>query len=58
MKMNTAKRAYYVGVGREELIITGIHIIEMVFNVLNYDRAIVIDDGLREGVALNYYSKE
>ncbi|MCX6074195.1 MAG: phosphatase [Campylobacterales bacterium] len=57
MKMDEKRRAYYVGVGRERLITTGIRIVEMLFEVLNYDSAIIIDDGLREGVALDYYSK-
>jgi len=57
IEMDTSMRAYYVGVGREELIMTGIRILEMLFDTLQYGHALVIDDGLREGVALNYYSE-
>lgn len=57
MKMDEATRAYYVGVGREGLIATGIRIVEMVFDALRLERAVVIDDGLCAGVALNYFSK-
>ena len=57
MEMDEKTRANYVGVGRETLISTGIRIVEMIFEVLNKENALVIDDGLREGVALNYYSE-
>ncbi|MFA6144777.1 MAG: phosphatase [Sulfurimonas sp.] len=57
MEMDEKTRAKYVGAGRESLISTGIHIVEMIFEVLNNENALVIDDGLREGVALNYYSE-
>lgn len=55
IEMDEARRSFFVGVGREELIITGILMVISVFNALNLPSAIVIDDGLREGVALNYY---
>lgn len=53
--MSQEERARFVGVGREELIIVGIRIVEMIFDSLGFDTAIVVDDGLREGVALDYY---
>lgn len=57
MEMDEQTRAIYVGVGREELIATGIRIIEMIFDALKQEHAVVIDDGLREGVALDYFSE-
>lgn len=55
--MDEQTRATYVGVGREGLIATGIRIVEIIFDALKEESAVVIDDGLREGVALNYYSE-
>lgn len=55
LEMDEVTRARYVGVGREQLIIVGIYIMEMIFDALNLKNAIVIDDGLREGVALEYF---
>lgn len=55
MEMDESTRAVYVGVGREELIATGILMIESLFEGLNLEEAIIIDDGLREGVALDYF---
>ena len=55
MDMDEPMRAMYVGVGREELIATGILMVESLFKGLNLEEAIIIDDGLREGIALDYY---
>lgn len=55
--MDERTRSRYVGVGREQLIVVGIHIVEMIFDAFRLQNAIVIDDGLREGVALNYFKK-
>lgn len=57
LAMDESSRARFVGVGREELIIVGIEILTMIFDAFSLTDAIVIDDGLREGVALNYYLK-
>ena len=57
LAMDEEKRAFYVGIGREELIICGIIIIEKLYDLLRYTTAIVIDDGLREGIALSYCEK-
>lgn len=46
--------ARLVGKGRVEFIEVGILIYKMVFEVLNKTKSIVLDDGLREGVAINY----
>lgn len=52
LKLNENSRAALVGIGREELILTGILIFEKLFKILNFFEAIVIDDSLREGVAI------
>lgn len=46
--------ARLVGKGRVEFIEVGIFIYKMIFEVLNKNDSIVLDDGLREGVAVNY----
>ncbi|MDN5125235.1 exopolyphosphatase [Aliarcobacter butzleri] len=43
-----------VGQGRVEFMEVGTSIYKMVFEVLQKDESIVLDDGLREGVAINY----
>jgi len=58
MGMSDELRQKYVGVGRENLIATGILIVEEIFNVLGKDESIIIDDGLREGVALEYFFED
>lgn len=46
-----------VGRGRVEFIEVGILIYQAVFKVLNKKESIVLDDGLREGVAIDYCLK-
>ncbi len=43
-----------VGSGRVEFIKVGVYIYKAIFEVLNKKESIVLDDGLREGVAINY----
>ncbi|WP_151942811.1 Ppx/GppA phosphatase family protein [Aliarcobacter butzleri] len=43
-----------VGQGRVEFMEVGTYIYKIVFEVLQKDESIVLDDGLREGVAINY----
>lgn len=43
-----------VGIGRVDFIEVGIYIYRTIFEVLKKDSSIVLDDGLREGVAVNY----
>lgn len=43
-----------VGQGRVEFMEVGTYIYQMVFEVLQKEESIVLDDGLREGVAINY----
>ncbi|NQY30583.1 MAG: exopolyphosphatase [Flavobacteriaceae bacterium] len=47
-----------VGEGRVDFIEIGIYIYRAIFEVLNKKESIVLDDGLREGVALNYALKK
>lgn len=54
MAMSEEKRAEIVGVGRESLILAGIVIVQKLYGVLGFDEAVVIDDGVREGVAIDY----
>jgi exopolyphosphatase/guanosine-5'-triphosphate,3'-diphosphate pyrophosphatase len=42
-----------VGRGRVDFIEVGIYIYKMIFEVLGKNESIVLDDGLREGVAIN-----
>ena len=42
------------GRGRVDFIEVGIYIYKMIFEVLEKNESIVLDDGLREGVAINY----
>ncbi len=50
--------ARLVGRGRVEFIEVGIFIYKAIFEVLNKKESIVLDDGLREGVAINYSLKK
>lgn len=50
--------ARLVGRGRVEFIEVGIFIYKAIFEVLNKKESIVLDDGLREGVAVNYSLKQ
>ncbi|WP_456480246.1 Ppx/GppA phosphatase family protein [Nautilia sp.] len=53
MKMEMKKRESLVGVGRGDLIISGIYIFKEIFKLAKYKECIVCDDGLREGVAIS-----
>ena len=45
-------RQALVGVGREDLIAAGILIFERLYDLLGFEASTVVDDGLREGVAI------
>lgn len=47
------ERAAYVGVGREELIIAGVMIYASFFRLFDFESSVIIDDGLREGLAIS-----
>lgn len=49
--MDIEERKKVVGVGREDLIASGVLIYEELFNIGGFRESIVIDDGVREGVA-------
>lgn len=48
-------RTRYVGVGRENLIIAGILMVTAIYDALGFSEAIIVDDGLREGIALDFF---
>jgi exopolyphosphatase / guanosine-5'-triphosphate,3'-diphosphate pyrophosphatase len=53
--MSESQRSRYVGVGRENLIVAGIMMVTAIYEAFGYEEAIIIDDGLREGIALEYF---
>lgn len=52
LSLSFNERASYVGVGREELIISGVLIYAGFFRLLDFEDSVIIDDGLREGLAI------
>ena len=52
LAMPFEEREIMVGVGRSDLIAAGILIYKQIFSIVEFNSCIVIDDGLREGVAL------
>lgn len=52
LSLSFEERAAYVGVGREDLIIAGVLIYEAFFELFDYENSVIIDDGLREGLAI------
>lgn len=57
LAMNEEQRSIHVGVGRDSLIITGVEILRVLMNLLEYKTMLVIDDGMREGIALDSCQK-
>jgi exopolyphosphatase/guanosine-5'-triphosphate,3'-diphosphate pyrophosphatase len=57
LSMPFEQREESVGTGRSDLIAAGILIYQRLFELLEFDSGIVIDDGLREGVALDMCRK-
>jgi len=53
MKMEMKKREELVGVGRGDLIVSGIMIFKEIFRITGYKECVVCDDGVREGVAIS-----
>ncbi len=58
LEMSKEQRELAVGVGRDDLIIAGILIFKNLYKLLNKKESIVIDDGLREGVAISLCEKD
>ncbi len=54
LSMSMSDRVKWVGVGRDELIIAGILILKEIVKIFGFDKFTVIDDGLREGVAISH----
>ena len=50
--MDMDERNRWVGVGRSDLIISGISILLKILQIADFKNLIVIDDGLREGIAI------
>lgn len=55
LRMDETARTRYVGTGRENLIIAGVLMVTAIYEAMECEEAIIIDDGLREGIALEYY---
>jgi len=50
--LNEEEAERYTGTNRRDLVVVGILIVKAIMHKLGFDSCIVIDDGLREGVAL------
>lgn len=57
LSFDEKERKHIVGVGREDLITTGVLILKYLLKSSDFKECIVIDDGLREGVALEECKK-
>ncbi|BAF72773.1 phosphatase [Sulfurovum sp. NBC37-1] len=53
LSMPFEEREIMVGTGRSDLITAGILIFKEIYNIVEFESCVVIDDGLREGVALD-----
>jgi len=53
MLMSESERIKWVGVGRDDLIVAGILMFLEIVKMFGFKEVVVIDDGLREGVALS-----
>ena len=53
LSMPFEEREIAVGTGRSDLIAAGILIYKQLFTLLEFDSCVIVDDGLREGVALD-----
>ena len=52
LEMGVSERERWVGVGRDDLIVAGVLILKYIMIAAGFDIMIVIDDGLREGLAM------
>jgi len=57
LSMPFDEREIVVGTGRSDLISAGILIFKQLYTILEFETSIIIDDGLREGVALRSCDK-
>ena len=53
IEMSEEERIRWVGTGRADLIVAGILMFVEIVKIFGFDEVLVIDDGLREGVALS-----
>jgi len=53
LTMSVDERTRWVGVGRDDLIIAGVLMFREIVDIFGFYEVLVIDDGLREGVALS-----
>ncbi len=53
LEMSEEMRVKWVGTGRSDLIIAGIVMFVEIVKIFGFDEVLVIDDGLREGVAID-----
>ncbi len=53
LEFDEKERNRWVGVGRSDLIFSGIAILKSVLKIAGFENMIVIDDGLREGLAIS-----
>jgi exopolyphosphatase/guanosine-5'-triphosphate,3'-diphosphate pyrophosphatase len=53
LSMSEEERNRWAGVGRSDFIISGISILKKILKITEFDEMVVIDDGLREGVAID-----
>lgn len=58
LAMSEDDRSRFVGVGRENLIIAGILMVTSIYDALECEEAVIVDDGLREGIALAFFERE
>jgi exopolyphosphatase/guanosine-5'-triphosphate,3'-diphosphate pyrophosphatase len=58
LSMPFEEREITVGTGRSDLIAAGILIYKQLFSLLAFERCVIIDDGLREGVAIEACSNQ
>lgn len=52
LKMSESERIKWVGASRDDLIVAGIIIFREILKIFGFCEVLIIDDGLREGVAL------
>ena len=53
LEMSQEERVKAVGVGRDDLIVSGILIYDELYTISGFKESMVIDDGIREGVAFS-----
>ena len=53
IQMNSKERIKMVGVGRDDLIVSGVLIYDELYTISRFKESMVIDDGIREGVAFS-----